>query len=266
MNAWRELSAMKTIGVTNQKGGVAKTTNTINIAGAAAAAGLEVLVADSDPQGYLTNNLGLRDAYTAESPTFFDAWTEPTEHDPAELIVEHEEFDVLPSSVDMFTLEQELIAAGWRVRERLSMIFEQLPEKYDLLLVDAPPSLGPINDNVLLATERIIIPMEAQETSVLALDHLLRQIETLEDRFEVSISEEAVVISDVDYPLDNEQKDMIAWIEDTFTDRAPVFEIRHRAAIARAVKAGHSISGYGEEESDMESVYQNIVDELGVTS
>lgn len=113
---------MQTIGVTNQKGGVAKTTNTINIAGAAAAAGLEVLVVDTDPQGYLTNNLGLRDAYTAEPPTFFDAWTEPTKHNPAEFIVEHEEFDVLPSSVDMFNLEQDLIAAGWRVRERLSMI------------------------------------------------------------------------------------------------------------------------------------------------
>jgi chromosome partitioning protein len=256
---------MKAIGVTNQKGGVAKTTNTINIAGAAAAQGHSVLAVDADPQGYLTNNLGLRDAYTADPPTFFEAWKEPTEYDPGAAIVEHEEFDVLPSSIDMFNLEQELIAAGWRVRERLSMVFERLPEKYDLVLVDAPPSLGPINDNVLLATENIIIPMEAQETSVLALDHLLRQIETLEDRFEVTINEEAVIISDVDYPLDNEQKDMIAWIEDTFSDRAPVFEIRHRAAISRATKAEKSITAH-DESCDMADVYAEIVDVLGVTA
>lgn len=256
---------MKAIGVTNQKGGVAKTTNTINLGGAAAAEGLDVLVIDADPQGYLTNNLGLRDEYTADPPTFFDAWTEPTEYDPADLIVEHDEFDVLPSSIDMFNLEQDLIAAGWRVRERLNMIFDRLPQGYDVIFVDAPPSLGPINDNVLLATERIIIPMEAQETSVLALDHLLRQVETLEDRFEVTIDEEAVIISDVDYPLDNEQKDMIEWIEETFDGRAPVYEVRHRAAIARAIKAGRSISGH-DEECDMEPIYREIVQNLGVTA
>lgn len=254
---------MKTIGVTNQKGGVAKTTNTINIAGAAAAKGHEVLAIDADPQGYLTNNLGLREAYTADPPTFFEVWEEPTDYDPAEIIVEHEEFDVLPSSVDMFNLEQELIAAGWRVRERLSMIFERLPQGYDLVVVDAPPSLGPINDNVLLATEHIVIPMEAQETSVLALDHLLNQIETLEERFEVTIEEEAVAISDVDYPLDNEQEDMIEWIHSTFDGRAPVFEIRNRAAISRATKAGQSITAF-EEECDMEAVYAELVDALGV--
>lgn len=253
---------MKALGVSNQKGGVAKTTNAINLAGAAAAEDLNVLAIDTDPQGYLTNNLGLRDAYTADSPTFYDMWLEPTDYDPAEIIVEHDEFDVLPSNVDMFNLEQDLIAAGWRVRERLEMIFDRLPE-YDLVVVDAPPSLGPINDNVLLATQNLVIPMEAKETSVLALDHLLTQIETLEDRFEVTINEEAVLISDVDYPLDNEQKDMIEWIEDTFDGRCPVYEIRNRAAIARALKAGSSISGF-DEACDQEPVYRKVIQNLEV--
>jgi chromosome partitioning protein len=252
---------MKTLGITNQKGGVAKTTNTMNLAGAAAAEGLEVLAVDTDPQGYLTNNLGLRDAYTTDEATFYDAWREPTEVDPATAIVQHAEFDVLPSNVEMFNLEQDLIAEGWRVRERLGMIFDRLPD-YDLVVVDAPPSLGPINDNVLLATENIVIPMEAKETSVLALDHLLRQIETLEKRFEVAISEQAVIISDVDYPLDNEQRDMIDWIEDTFDGRAPVYEVRSRAAIARAQKAGSSISAF-DEDCDQEEVYREIIQQLG---
>jgi len=248
---------MKAIGVSNQKGGVAKTTNAINLAGAAAAEGLDVLGIDTDPQGYMTNNLGLRDTYKAESPTFYEAWLEPTEHDPADYIVEHEEFDVLPSNIDMFNLEQDLIAEGWRVRERLTMIFDRLPE-YDLVVVDAPPSLGPINDNVLLATQNLVIPMEAKETSVLALEHLLTQVESLEKRFEIEIDEEAIIISNVNYPLDNEQKDMIDWINDTFDGRAPVYEIRNRAAIARALKSGHSISGH-DEDCDQEPVYREIV-------
>jgi chromosome partitioning protein len=250
----------KTIGVSNQKGGVAKTTNTINIAGAIAMAGHDVLAVDSDPQGYMTNNLGLRDAYTKEEPTVYDAWLEPTDHDPADFIVEHEEFDVLPSNVDMFNLEQDLIASGWRVRERLSMLFDRLPD-YDAIVVDAPPSLGPINDNVLLATGEIVIPMEAKETSVLALDHLLNQIETLEKRFETTINPVAVVISDVGYPLDNEQEDMIEWIQDTFDGRCPVFEIRSRAAIARATKNGSSILAF-DEESGMEDEYRAVAAEV----
>lgn len=255
MNAW---------GVSNQKGGVAKSTNTINLAGAAAARGHDVLAVDTDPQGYLTNYLGLRDAYTAggdddeDVVTFYDAWKEPTKNDPTEAIVGHDEFDVLPSNLDMFNLEQDLIAEGWRVRERLSMIFDRLPA-YDMIFVDAPPSLGPINDNVLLATENVVIPMEAKEASVLALDHLLTQVETLEERFEVNIHEEAVIISDVDYPLDNEQTDMIEWIRDTFDDRAPVYEVRNRAAIARAQKAGQSITTY-DEECDQEPVYQDVIE------
>jgi len=252
---------MKTLGASNQKGGVAKTTNTINLAGAAAAEGSDVLAIDTDPQGYLTNNLGLRAAYTAEEPTFYNVWVEPMDYDVADVIVQHAEFDVLPSNVDMFNLEQDLIASGWRVRERLTMIFERLPE-YDLVVVDAPPSLGPINDNVLLATRNLVIPMEAKETSVLALDHLLTQIETLEKRFEATIDEEAVLISDVQYPLDNEQRDMIEWIEDTFEGRCPVYEIRNRAAIARAMKAGSSISAF-EEECDQEPVYRKVVQNWG---
>ena len=246
--------------VSNQKGGVAKTTNSINVTGAAAAQSQDVLAIDSDPQGYLTNNLGLGEAYRADGDSVVDMWKDPTEYDPADLIVSHEEFDVLPAHIDMFWLEQELTAAGWKVRERLSMIVDRLPD-YDLVIIDAPPSLGPINDNVLLAAENIIIPMAAAEESVLALDHLLTQVNTLERRFGTSINERAVIISDVEYPLDNEQKDIIEWIGDTFDSRCPVYEIRDRAAIKRAIKNSCSITAYNEE-CDQEPVYHEIVDGL----
>ena len=253
-----------TIGVTNQKGGVAKSTNTINIAGALADKGYDVLAVDTDPQGYLTNKLGLENEYKADPPSLFDALKEPTEYQIADLVDNHPEFDVLSSNVDMFRLEQELIASGWRPRERLQMLFKTL-EGYDYVLVDAPPSLGPINDNVLLACQNIIVPVEADETSILALEHLLNQIETLEKRYEVNISERAVVISNVNYPVDNEQSDMIAWFNDTFEGRCPVFEVRHRAAIKRSLGAGGSIFGENAEDNDMVDVYNQIASELEVT-
>lgn len=79
----------------------------------------DVLAADLDPQGYLTNKLGLDEAYKDDPPSMFEAMKEPTEHDITNLTVEHDEFDVLPGNIDMFRLEQDLIASGWRPRERL---------------------------------------------------------------------------------------------------------------------------------------------------
>ena len=251
------------IGVSNQKGGVAKSTNSVNIAGALAHRGNSVLAVDTDPQGYLTNKLGLGDAYRDDPPSLADALKEPTEHHIKEYVIEHPEFDVLPSNIDMFTLEQELIASGWRPRERLQMLFdEETLEKYDHVIIDAPPSLGPINDNVLLAARQIMIPVEADETSILALDHLLNQIETLEQRYEVQIVERGVIISNVNYPLDNSQKEMIQWFEDSFEGRCPLFEIRHRAAIKRSLNAGGSIFGENAEETDMCDPYEQIAAEL----
>lgn len=251
---------MRTIGVTNQKGGVAKTTDTINVSGALAAHGHNVLAIDADPQGYLTNRLGLEDAYRADAPNLASAMNEPTEHDPNELVEHHEEFDVLPSNIDMFTLVQDLIASGWRPRERLQMLFERL-DGYDYVLVDAPPSLGPINDNVLIATQNILIPVEAEDTSKLALEHLLNQVETIERRYETHINELGIIVSNVDYPLDGEQKEMLDWYRDTFEGRCPTYVVRTRAVIKRAARSGHSLFAH-EEECDQRKVFETIAADL----
>ena len=257
---------MKSFAISNQKGGVAKTTNTINVAGAVADRGHDVLVVDADPQGYLTHTLGFKDAYTSEPPSFFDLFKNPHEHDPSAFIVEHAEFDILPSNVDMFRLEQDLIAAGRRPRQRLSDIFEELTQ-YDYLFVDAPPSLGPINDNVLLDCRNLLVPVEAEDSSVLALEHLLNQIDSLERDYDVQLREQAILISNVEYPLDNEQRDAIEWFEDTFDGRCPVFEIRNRAAIKRSLANGGSVFGADADPTDMRDVYEDIaalLDEVSV--
>lgn len=250
---------MKTFAIANQKGGVAKSTNTINIAGGLADRGHRVAVADLDPQGYLTNTLGLRDAYLADESTLFDAITEPNDTPLEEIVVGHAEFDVIPSNIDLFRLEQELIARGRRPRLRLRELVDGFGG-YDYLLVDAPPSLGPINDNVLLACENLLIPVEAAKTSMLAVEHLLNQIESLEADYDATIRERGILISNVNYPLDNPQKEAIEWFGETFEGRCPLFEIRHRAAIKRSLNAGGSIFGDGAEETDMRAVYADVAD------
>jgi chromosome partitioning protein len=251
------------IAIANQKGGVAKTTTTVNLAGALADCGHNVLAVDTDPQGYLTRTLRLEDAYNDESPNLADAFKEPTDYRIKDLVRPHSEFDVLPSNVDMFMVQQELIAAGWKPRERLSLLFDQLDDlDYDFVLVDAPPSLGVINDNVLLAAGNMVIPVEAMQSSVHALDILLNQIETLEERYDMRIGQEAVVISNVNYPLDNDQREMIEYFKDTFENWCPVHVVRHRAAIKRSMNVGGSIFGENAEETDMTEMFLALATDL----
>jgi len=249
------------IGITNQKGGVSKTTNTINVAGALADRGVDVLAVDMDPQGYLTHRLGFEDVYKSDPPSLYDAIQSPTEYDLTEIIVEHEEFDLLPSNIDMFRLEQDLIASGMRPRMRLKTLLDEADD-WDVIVIDAPPSLGPLNDNVVLATEELLVPVEADESSQLALNHLLRQVDTLEDNYGVEIKIIGIIVSNVSYPLDNEQEDAINWFSDRFGDHVPVWVVRTRAAIKRAMQGGGSIFAENAEDTDMTEVYASIAEEV----
>ncbi|CCQ34953.1 SojD protein [Halorhabdus tiamatea SARL4B] len=249
------------IGITNQKGGVAKTTDTINVAGALAAQGESVLAIDMDPQGYLTHRLGYEDAYASDPPSLYDALESPNEYDVADLVVHHEEFDLLPANIDMFRLEQDLIASGMRPRMRLPLLLEGVDE-WDVILIDAPPSLGPLNDNVVLATEELLVPVEADDSSQLALNHLLRQLDTLEDNYSTTIDIAGVIVSNVSYPLDNEQEAAIEWYDERFEGHVPVWVVRTRAAIKRAMKEGGSVFADNAEEVDMTDVFAEIATEV----
>lgn len=254
------------LAIAQQKGGTGKTTTTINVGGALAELGDDVLLVDSDPQGYLTMGVGLDDQYTETSPTLADALRSPDEHSIAELTdTAHSEFDVVPAAMDMFTLEQDLVSA-MRGRERMQMLLEE-HTGHDWVLIDCPPSLGLLTDNALLSAGNILIPAEAQDTSIRALELLLKQITTLEERFDTRITERGIVVSNVTYPLDAEQEDMLRWFNDRFGDQIPVHEVRNRVAIKRAFNQGRSIFGTDEDcdqEEPLLRIATNLRSQVGV--
>lgn len=256
---------MQTHTVSCQKGGTGKTTSAINIAGALADHGHRVLAVDADPQGYLTNTLGLRDAYTKDEPNLYTLAKSPREHDVVGLIESCGEYDVLPSNVDAFRLEKDLIASGRKPLTRFQTLIERIEgmETYDHVVIDAPPSMGPLNDNAILAADGLIIPVEPAEASVLALDHLLNQFESLERDYDTTIGVSAVILSNAAYPLNGEQRDAREWLQDQFENRCPVFEIRNRVAIQRSLNQGGSVFGPEAEECDMADVYREIAQSLG---
>jgi chromosome partitioning protein len=245
--------------LSNQKGGVGKTTVAINVAGALAQRGRDVLFVDLDPQGHGTEGLGFGEAYDAQPPSLYDVLLDIDEQERINDIVHtHAEFDLVPSNVDMFNAEPELTTA-MRGRERLTMALEELEHDYEFVIVDCPPSLGNLTDNALLACEQVLIPALAEGTSIRALEILFDQIETIENGYDVTVEDLGLVANRVE--TDGEATEMMDWFEDTFGGRIPVWEVRKRVALKRAWNNGVSIFEH-DESCDMEAVFLEIAEHI----
>ena len=172
---------MKTTAVVNQKGGVGKTATTANVAGALAELGRRVLVVDLDPQGHLTKALKLPAA--APPATLAAALAGTWDEDPAGLLVMYDgaggQVAAIPNTADMFTAARDLDRLRAR-EERLSRVLAPLGDVFDLCLIDCPPALDVLTDNALTAADGVLIPVQAEDSSLHALRLLLAQIDALE--------------------------------------------------------------------------------------
>lgn len=249
--------------LSNQKGGVGKTTVAINVAGALNQRGHDVLFVDLDPQGNATEGLGFPEAYDAEPPTLFDVLTDASQRDHlGDLILEHDEMSVIPSNIDMTAAEPELTMAR-RGSEQLALALDSLDREFDWIIVDSPPNLGFLTDNALHATRNVLIPALAESTSKRALELLYDHIEMLELDFEevdaeFEIRDRGLVGNRVE--TTNEAEEMMEWFEAAFDD-APVWEIRKRVDLQRAFSAGSSIFEY-KPELDMCDAFDNVAASL----
>lgn len=206
---------MKVYAVANQKGGVGKSATTLHAGAALAEAGRRVLLIDWDPQGHLTDAIGVPKAGSAPTdPNLPKAVLGKWQGTLSELIRPiSNNLYVIPSCDEMFLLEGEMYPQ--RARERLLTRFlDQLAGTVDDCLIDCPPSLGPLNDAALVAardrdhergpahggerpevTGRIVIPVEAEDSSLTALRLLLRQIATLQDVVGITLTIAGLVVN-----------------------------------------------------------------------
>ncbi|PGF14421.1 chromosome partitioning protein ParA [Natrinema sp. CBA1119] len=243
------------IAVTNQKGGVGKSTVAINVAGALNQRGRDVLFVDIDPQGNATEDLGMPDAYDEAPPSLFDCLTEPEDRERVtEIVREHEEMDVIPSNIDMTAAEPELTLSR-RGGEQLDLLLEYVEDDYDYVIIDCPPNLGNLTDNALFAAQNILIPALAESTSKRAFELLFDHVGSLELDYEITIDEVGVVTNRIDVRK-NQAQHMVEWINDAFDD-VPVWEVRERADIQYALEDGVSLLEYNPE-SDMCEVFLEI--------
>lgn len=242
------------IAITNQKGGVGKTTIAINLAGALNQIGKDVLFVDLDPQGNATEGLGFPAEYDNSNATNLSDVLLGEQDELGGTILSHDEMRVVPSNIEMFNVEPELITA-MRNRERLDMALDSLDVDPDYIIVDCPPWLGILTDSALIACDSMVVPGLAESTSTRAIEILFDQVDTIEEHFETAIGTDAIAANRVEE--DGESVEMMEWFRDTFEPHVPVFEIRKRVALKRAWSNGTSIFHH-DEECDMEDEFMEM--------
>ncbi|MFD3572200.1 ParA family protein [Streptomyces sp. NPDC058667] len=229
---------MDIFAMTNQKGGVGKTANTINLGAALAEHERRVLLVDWDPQGHLTEALGIQESPDGRTMKgwVLGEWT----GDPRELVVPYRErLHVLPTAMDMFLLDKGLYAANAR-EMRLARLLARFEDEYDACVIDAPPSLGIGTECALMAARRrpgkragLVIPVEAEDSSIRALRLLLRQLAILCD----VMGEEVDILGLVPSRFDIRDGEIVSSMLEAFRGlgEPPVIaEIRKRTDIRKA--------------------------------
>ena len=184
----------KVITVTNQKGGVGKTTTAINLAAALALSGHPTLVVDVDPQGNATSGLGLK-GQTAPGGTIYEALTsDRVNADDYILQSTTARLDVIPATRDLAGAEIELIPMDQRDR-RLRNLLEPLRTRYRFIVVDCPPSLGLLTLNALVAADSVLIPLHCEYFALEGLADLVATLRRVRAALNPNLDIEGVLLT-----------------------------------------------------------------------
>jgi chromosome partitioning protein len=174
------------IAVANQKGGVGKTTTAINLATALAATGWRVLLVDLDPQGNASTGLGI--GHALRDLSSYELLTGGCTVEEAVVPTRVPRLDLLPATVDLSGAEIELVEMTERTHRLDTALAATPTSRWDVCLIDCPPSLGLLTMNALIAAESILVPLQTEFFALEGLSQLLQTIERIRARFNPELS------------------------------------------------------------------------------
>jgi chromosome partitioning protein len=221
----------------NQKGGVAKTTTTLNLACAFAETGHRVLAVDLDPQGNLTMSQGV-DPDTVDT-SMYDVLVHRT---PIRDVIRSREIDVACASIDLAGAEIAMSTMIGRERA-LEKALAAVIEDYDFICIDTPPSLGLLTINALTAADKVIVPVQCEYLSMRGLIQLQNTLGMIRENLNPEIEIEGILPTLVDTRTLH-AKEAIELLEENFGDRVFASRIRKTVRFAEAPVKGMSVLKY----------------------
>src|SRR5262245_61832483 len=247
-------SVGRVIAFANQKGGVAKTTSTLNLAVALAEQGSNVLMIDMDPQGNLTMSQGLNPDSIERS--MYDVLVHRL---PLDQVVYRGEVDLAVSSIDLAGAELALSSIIGRERA-LEKALIPVRERYDFVLIDTPPSLGLLTINALVAATGVIVPVQCEYLSLRGLVQLENTLSMIRENLNPDVEIQGILPTMYDKRLLH-SREAVDILKENFGDLVFNTKIRKTVRYAEAPVKGQSVLGY-DPSGDAAAMYRDLAKEV----
>ena len=229
---------MRKIAFTNQKGGVGKTTSTINTGAGLSKLGYRVLLIDMDPQANLTYSL----------KTHSDKLNKNIYHvlkgtsEVSDIVIKHDNFDILPASIELSGADMELVNEPAR-ENLLKDALQEVEGSYDFVLLDCPPNLGLLTLNAFTASDELIIVLQSEYLALHGLSKLMDLIKIVQKRLNPDLKVEGIVCTLYD-KRKNLNREVVGHIRDYFGKKVFDTVIRDNIALAEAPSHHKTIFEY----------------------
>ncbi|MCY7225195.1 MULTISPECIES: ParA family protein [Abiotrophia] len=245
------------IAIGNQKGGVGKTTTTVNLGAALAFQGKKVLIIDMDSQGNATSGLGIERADVKQS--VYEVLVDQIEAAGAILPTSRENLWILPSTLQLAGAEIELATADHR-ESRLKQAIEPIKDDYDYILVDCPPSLGQLSLNAFTASDTILIPVQCEYYALEGLSQLLNTIRLVQRTYNKNFRIEGVLLTMLDART-NLGYEVVEEVRKYFQEKVYQTIITRNVRLSEAPSYGQSVIDYDPKSRGAE-MYMDLAKEV----